>query len=236
MKFYRNQAVEERAAHRIAELENLLGKPVEPPVSLDLIAEQLLDLDILWEKIDELPGEVIYGGLRMDDKLIILNESRKQLFEQKPGLERSTKGHEMGHWDLYGDVDGVAQGRLFKAEQRFALRNGTSGNVRVMNALIESEAGRKILEQISRRADDPDEARAVNRYAAALSMPKQLITEAALSVDRRSWPPLYQLAKMFEVNISALTVRLQQLNLLYIDEDNHLHPSIEQANGQGLLF
>ena len=67
-------------------------------------------------------------------------------------------------------------------------------------------------------------------------MPRKLITEAALSVDRRSWPPLYRLAKLFDVNISALTVRLQQLNLLYIDADNHLHPSAEVASGKRLLF
>lgn len=236
MKFFRNQEVEQRAEYRIVQLENLLGRPVEPPISLDLIAEQFLDLNILWEIIDELPGEVIYGGLRMDDKLIILNESRRTLFERKPGLERSTKGHEMGHWDLYGpDVD-PGQGRLFQTDQRFALRSGLSGNVRVLNALIESEAGRKILEQINRRADDPDEKRVVNRYAAALSMPRKLINEAALSVNRSSWPALYGLAELFEVNISALTVRLQQLNLLHIDKDGRPHSSAEKANGQQLLF
>ena len=91
MKFYRNAAIEERAEQRIAELEKLLGKPVEPPIPLELIAEHLLGLDILWEEIEELPGELIYGGLRMEEKLIVLNENRRALFEQKPGLERSTE-------------------------------------------------------------------------------------------------------------------------------------------------
>jgi hypothetical protein len=43
---------------------------------------------------------LVYGGLQMEDKLIVLNENRRALFEEKPGLERSTKGHEMGYWDL----------------------------------------------------------------------------------------------------------------------------------------
>jgi len=33
----------------------------------------------------------------------VLNESCRNLFEDKPGLERSTVGHEAGHWEF--DVD-----------------------------------------------------------------------------------------------------------------------------------
>lgn len=236
MKFYRNNAIEERAEQRIAELERLLGKPVEPPISLDLIAEHLLGLDILWEEIVELPGELIYGGLRMDQKLIILNERRRALFEQKPGLERSTKGHEMGHWDLFGRGDQPGQLVMFEDDARFVRRSTPTGDVRIMRALIKTPEGQDLLRQIQKRADDPDEARAVNRYAAALSMPRRLITEEALKIDRRSWPPLYRLAERFEVSITAMTVRLKQLNLLYIDENKRLYESTEQATGQRSLF
>jgi hypothetical protein len=236
MKFYRNAAIEERAEQRISELEKLLGKPVEPPIPLELVAEHLLGLDILWEEIEELPGEVIYGGLRMEDKLIVLNERRRQLFEDKPGLERSTKGHEMGHWDLFGRTDQPGQLLLFDDDARFVRRSSPGGDVRVMLALIKTPEGQELLRQIQKRADDPDEARAVNRYAAALSMPKRLLTDAALAVDRRSWPRLYRLAERFEVSITALKVRLQQLNLLYVDERGRLFNSREEATGQGSLF
>lgn len=67
MKFYRNAAIEERAEQRIAELEKILGRPVEPPIPLELTAEHLLGLDILWEEIEELLGELIYGDLRMEE-------------------------------------------------------------------------------------------------------------------------------------------------------------------------
>lgn len=236
MKFYRNDAIEERAEQRIVELEKLLGKPVEPPISLELIAEHLLGLDILWEEIEELPGELIFGGLRMDQKLIVMNERRRVLFEEKPGLERSTKGHEMGHWDLFGTGDQPGQLVMFEEDARFVRRSTPTGDVRVMQALIKTPEGQELLRQIQKRADDTDEARAVNRYAAALSMPKRLITEEALKIDRRSWPPLYRLAERFEVSITALTVRLKQLNLLYIDENKRLYESIEQATGQKSLF
>ena len=236
MKFYRNAAIEERAEQRIAELEQLLGKPVEPPIPLEYIAEHLLGLDILWDEIEELPGEVIFGGLRMEDKLIILNENRRSLFEEKPGLERSTKGHEMGHWDLFGKPDQPGQMVMFEDDARFVRRSTPDGDTRVMKALIKSPEGQELLRQIQKRADDPDEARAVNRYAAALSMPRRLITEEAMKIDRRSWPPLYRLAERFEVSITALKVRLQQLNLLFVDDNGRLFESREQATGQQSLF
>jgi len=236
VKFYRNDAIEDRAGQRISEMEVILGKPLEPPISLDLIAEQILGLDILWEAIEELPGEVIYGGLRMEDKLIVLNERQRALFEQKPGLERSTKGHEMGHWDLFGKSNQAGQLRLFEDDEAFVRRSSPAGDLLVIKALIQTPEGQELLRQINKRADDPDEARAVNRYAAALSMPKRLITEEAMKINRRSWPPLYRLAEQFEVSITALTVRLQQLNLLYIDDQKRLYESREQATGQGSLF
>jgi hypothetical protein len=103
MKFYRNQDIEELAERRLAELARVLDRPLTPPVPIDRVAEKVLGLDFLWEPIDELPGEVILGGIQPQKRLIVLNEKHRALFEEKPGLERSTKGHEMGHWDLYVD-------------------------------------------------------------------------------------------------------------------------------------
>ena len=38
---------------------------------------------------------------------------RQALFKEKPGLERSTKGHEMGHWDLFVDKGSLEHPTLF---------------------------------------------------------------------------------------------------------------------------
>lgn len=236
MKFYRNDAIEERAGQRIAKLEALLGKSVGPPIPLELIAEHVLGLDILWEEIEELPGELIYGGLRIEDRLIVMNERRRALFEEKPGLERSTKGHEIGHWDLFGKHAQQGQRLMFGEDATFVRRSSLGGDVRVIRALTATAEGQEILRRIQGRADEPDEARAVNRYAAALSMPKRLITEEALGVDRRRWPSLYRLAERFEVSIAALTVRLKQLNLLYVDRGGRIYESRELATGQWSLF
>ena len=98
MKFYRNQEIEELAADRLAQLAGILGRQLTPPIPIDLLAEKVLKLDFLWEEIDELPGETVLGALHPQKRLIIMNEKRRALFDAKPGLERSTKGHEMGHW------------------------------------------------------------------------------------------------------------------------------------------
>src|SRR5438128_1151549 len=113
MKIYRNQQIEDRAEERLTQLQRRLGRPLTPPVAIDLVAEQVLGLDFLWEPIDELPSEVILGGLIPDRRLIVLNENRRTLFEAKPGLERSTKGHEMGHWDLFVDRGRLQHPALF---------------------------------------------------------------------------------------------------------------------------
>jgi len=237
VRILRNQEIEEIAASRLAELERRLGRPLSPPIPIDLIAEQVLGLDFLWEAIDELPREKVFGGLIAKKRLIVLNENRKRLFAEKPGLERSTKGHEMGHWDLFIDKGSLDHPTLFNVDGDgpFAFRSSPAGDVAIIKALDRDAEGRELLRKIQSRADEPDEARAVNRYAAALSMPAEMIRADALKIDRTQWPNLYRLAERFEVTISALRVRLEQLGLLYVDEHGKLYESRDAASGQTML-
>lgn len=237
MRILRNQEIEEIAQSRLAELQRQLGRPLSPPISIDLIAEKVLGLDFLWEPIDELPGETIFGGLIAKKRLIVLNENRKGLFAEKPGLERSTKGHEMGHWDLFIDKGSLDHPTLFSVggDGPFAFRSSPAGEVAIIKMLDRNPEGRELLRKIQSRADEPDEARTVNRYAAALSMPVDMIRAEALKIDRTHWPNLYRLAEKFEVTISALRVRLEQLGFLYVDEHGKLYESRDAASGQGML-
>ncbi len=232
MRSYRNQQIEARAEERLAQLEQLLGRPLTPPIPIDLLAEKVLGLDFLWEPIDELPTETILGGLIADQRLIILNQKHQPLFEEKPGLERSTKGHEMGHFDLFVNRSRLGQPTLFPLDECACLyRNAPSGCVAVLEKLLADPEGQELLRRLNARADAPDEARAVNRYAAALAMPRRLITEAALAIDRTQWKNLYMLREQFAVTITALRVRLEQLDLLCVKGDE-LYESRDQANGQ----
>ncbi len=237
MRILRNQGIEEIAQSRLSELQRQLGRPLSPPIPIDLIAEKILGLDFLWEHIEELPGERVLGGLIAKKRLIILNEKHKQLFAEKPGLERSTKGHEMGHWDLFTDKSALDHPRLFEDREvgPFAFRSSPAGDVAIIKMVESDPEAWNLVRQIRSRADEPDEARAVNRYAAALSMPAGLIREETMKLDRTRWPDLYKLAKKFDVTISALRVRLEQLGLLYVDKDGKLYESRDAASGQKRL-
>jgi len=237
VKILRNQEIEEIASQRLAGFQRDSDRPLSPPIPIDLIAEKVLGLDFLWESIDELPGEMIFGGLVPKKRLIILNEKHQRMFTDKPGLERSTKGHEMGHWDLFIDKGSLDHPTLFQTgdDGPFAYRNSPVGDVAIIKMLQADAEGQELLRRMQTRADEPDEARAVNRYTAALSMPADLLREEVLKIDRTQWSNLYRLKDKFEVTISALVVRLQQLDLLYVDKDKKLYESQAAATGQMTL-
>jgi hypothetical protein len=237
VKFYRNQAIEDLAAERLSQLARILARPLAPPIPIDLLAEQVPGLDFLWEDIDELPGETVLGALHPQKRLIIMNDKHRTLFDTKPGLERSTKGHEMGHWDLFIDKGAQEHPTLFALDDSsaFARRRSPVGEVTVMKWLLSCTEGQDLLREIKSRADDPAEARAVNRYAAAIVMPKDLLLTEVSKIDRTRWSNLYRMAERFEVTISALKVRLEQLGLLYVAKDRSLHKDPAQAQGQTVL-
>jgi hypothetical protein len=240
MKFYRNEQIEQIAERRLHEFELKLERPLSLPIDIELFGELVLELSILWDEIEELPGEEVLAGLRVPDRLIVMNERRKQEMEAKPGRRRLTQGHEMGHWDLFVDRSKLDHPTLFEAATPaiFAYRTATGGGrVQIMKTLLACEEGRDLLRQINSRADAPDEARSVNRYAAAILMPRAMITDEAKKIDRTQWPNLYRLAERFGVTISALRVRLEQFNLVYLDQETKkLYPSREDAQGQARLL
>ena len=237
MKFYRNQEIEDLAAKRLSQLARRLAHPLAPPIPIDLLAEQILGLDFLWEDIDELPRETVLGALHPHKRLIIMNEKHRPLFETKPGLERFTKGHEMGHWDLFIDQGALEHPTLFALDDSspFTRRRSPVGEVTVMKWLLSFPEGQNFLRNLKSRADDPDEARAVNRYASAILMPRDLLRAEVGKIDRTRWSNLYRIAELFEVTISALKVRLQQLGLVHVGKDGRLYDSPVQSKGQLIL-
>jgi hypothetical protein len=240
MKFYRNEQIEQIAERRLHEFERKLERPLSPPIDIELFGELVLELSILWDEIEELPGEEVLAGLRVADRLIVMNERRKQEMEAKPGRRRLTQGHEMGHWDLFVDKSKLDHPTLFEAAAPaiFAYRTSRGGGqVQIMKTLLACEEGRDLLRQMNSRADAPDEARSVNRYAAAILMPRAMIADEARKIDRTQWPNLYRLAERFGVTISGLRVRLEQFNLVYLDQETQkLYPSREDAQGQARLL
>src|SRR5438093_13319639 len=97
------------AAGLLRRLEMLHGEPIELPVDVDAVGEQLLGLSYLYEPIPEPRGTTILAALHPEQRLIVLNERHVETFGRNEGLERFTKAHELGHWICHcGRVDGLS--------------------------------------------------------------------------------------------------------------------------------
>ncbi len=172
----------------------------------------------------------------------MLNEKHLALFKEKPGLERSTIGHEAGHWDV--DID---RAKLFHPTlpgfdsgkhvvKRHAKKADKLIEVLFTKATHDDRAMR-LYKKITEGQDTPEVRSAVDRYQSALLMPEWLIKEAQDRFDFLDWRDLYRLAEEAQVNITNLTVRLQRLGLIYLrDGDRKIYRNLDDVTGQGSLF
>ncbi len=105
LKYLRNETIEDITAQRIRQYEAKAGVTVALPVPVEETVEQVLGLGFDWDVIQEQTGEQILGGLDAANRKILLNDAHTDLFNEKPGLLRSTIGHEAGHWGFEVDHD-----------------------------------------------------------------------------------------------------------------------------------
>jgi len=242
LKYLHTEIIENVTAQRIREYEAKVGEAVALPVPMDQIVEQVLGLDFDWDVIDEQPGEQILGGLDAATRKILLNEAHTDLFNEKPGLLRSTIGHEAGHWDLDVDRAKLAHPMLPGIDlapcfvHRHAAKFDRLIEVLFTKALTDERAYR-VYRDLTAGQDAPEVKSAVDRYQSCLLMPKWLMLEAAEQHDLTKWPELYRLAELAQVTISNLTVRLQRLGLIYLrDGDKRIYRNEDEWSGQKQLF
>ena len=182
-----------------------------PPVPVEDIADGLLELGILWGSVSEAAGTSTLAGLEPHERMIKFNEARRQVFEETPGLYNTVLGHEVGHWEMHVDHNLAAQQQLPNLDQVY-----------------------ECLYQESTCTQGPKETQA-HRFMAFLLMPSSLLWEAVSDVELTSWPNLYRLREVFQVTISALTIRLERLGVLYVATDGQLYPSLQEYHGQTRL-
>jgi Zn-dependent peptidase ImmA (M78 family) len=171
---------------------NPQGKLIQP-VPIEELVEFHFDLQICWETIDHLDaGGNVMAALLPNEKQIILNETKRDLFNSKPGTYHFTLAHELGHWVLH------------TCETPYILRLKD----------IEQSRWTKPAEEV--QADlfagclllpHPMLDRAVRQLK---------------RMSRIHLTNLYGLADCFRVSISALSVRLTQLRLLQIDSEGYV--------------
>jgi hypothetical protein len=240
-KIVRNTVIEEITASRIREYEAKTGSTVVFPVPIEKIIEQVLGLTFDWDEIEEEPGEQILGGLVAKHKKILLNEKHMALFQEKPGLERSTIGHEAGHWDVDIDRSNLLHPNLpgMDTAPHIVKRHSKKNDlvVDVLTRAMTDDRYRQLYKKITQGEDAPDVRSAVDRYQSALLMPVWLLKEAQGQYDFTHWPSLYDLAKLAQVNISNLTTRLKRLDMLFIPKDSKkLYRNKAEFSGQSSMF
>ncbi|MGP4107755.1 ImmA/IrrE family metallo-endopeptidase [Virgibacillus sp. L01] len=141
-----------------------------------------------------------------------MNESQRGLFEEKIGTMNFTFAHELGHWVMHAIDD--------------------------TQLCFDMTGKNKVFYCRSVNNKQPEEIQA-DMFTSSLLMPKTLIISyiQKLKQNRKvQWADLYEIKDNFDVSISALTTRLQYLNLLYVDKNKAIHNSKEEASGQQVIF
>ena len=208
--FIPEKKLEEIANQTLARHEGRCGKTICAPVPIERIVEDTLNLNVLWEAIPEPDGQTILAGIDPTKRLVVINENRRKVFEETAGLYNTVLGHEGGHWNLHGEKISAEQQTLPGLERPLCCLYKSSG----MKGPKETQA---------------------NKFMSYLLLPSSLLLPAIKDVDLLVWKNLYQLRELFGVTISVLTIRLQNLNLLYVSPDRELHPSRAEFAGQRRL-
>lgn len=173
--------------------------------------ERLLDeleLDLLWEDVDDNAEGEVLGQLVPGEKLVVLNERHRTRLEQNDGRQRRfTVGHEVGHWTLHSE----------------AARSGT----------LSLFDGQRIL--CREKSQHPVERQA-EKFAAALLIPRDVLLPMLPPAPWRGWGPVYRLADEFVVTVTAMIVRLEEVRWAHRDEDGAPASGPNVGAGQESLF
>ncbi len=237
----RTSVIDEVTAMRIRQYEQLSGTEVRFPVPIENIIEQVLHLDFDWVDIEEREGEQILAGLVPEQRRIVLNSHHLDLFEAKPGLERSTIGHEAGHWDIDIDRTSLHHPRLpgFELHDCVVRRQTAARSilVEVLNRAVYDDRYFELYCRLTAGQDSPEVKSAVDRYQSSLLMPAWLVRDAVNDIDVTNWSDLYDLAELAQVTISNLVVRLHRMDIIYIPENSkRIYPGKDSFFGQLHLF
>lgn len=237
----RTRTIDGITGMRIRQYEQLTGQPVMFPVPIEKIVERVLGLDFDWMEIEEKSGEQILAGLIPEERRIVLNSRHLSLFQAKPGLERSTIGHEAGHWDIDIDRTSLHHPRLpgFELQASVVRRHAMDRHVlvEVLNRAAHDDRYFELYRELTAGQDSPEVRSAVDRYQSSMLMPDWLIRQAIKEMEVASWPALYELAERAQVTISNLAVRLQRMDVIYIPEGTRdLYAGRDAFLGQRHLF
>ena len=80
---YSPEAALERMAYRLlGRYEERYGPIACPPVPVESILENILNLSIPWDTVHEKPGQSILAGLDPNNRTVVFNDTRLALIEE----------------------------------------------------------------------------------------------------------------------------------------------------------
>jgi hypothetical protein len=153
------------------------------PVPIEDIVERTFGLHILWEPLEEGPGERVLAMLTPSERTVRMNELHLDGIFASQGPINYSLAHELGHW-LFDAVP-PEQGALFDA------------------------AGAPVFCRGGKDSADLREGNA-ERFAAALLLPRGLVPTGQLHL--LSHDELREQALVYGVSLRALKIRLDQLS------------------------
>jgi len=212
-EYFSDATLERLASELLGRYRRATGRPLSAPISAEAILEQVFDDELgspLWDAVPEPPGRTILAGLAPEQRLIVLNEDRREVILGRPGQLNTLLAHEIGHWELHVDRGNLAQKPLFTGE--YALEHTDTG------------------EPSSR------DERNAHRFMSYLLLPAELLVPRARGRMFDGWHDVYRLRDEFDVTITVMHLRLAELGFLYIDPQGNFHRSRQDARGQQRLF
>ncbi|MDP9476377.1 MAG: ImmA/IrrE family metallo-endopeptidase [Actinomycetota bacterium] len=209
-KWFGSEELERRARELLNIYRRKSRTPLRLPIQADLVAESV-GLDILWDPIPEEPDRTIFAEIQPDQRLIVVNDRRREVLEGTFGLYNTTVAHELGHWWLHVDHDALDHEEL----PGYVLSTAPPRQVDGRDKRDERNAG---------------------EFMGHLLMPRATMLWRSKGLDLLCWQDFYRLRDAFGVTTTAMKIRLEQLGLAYIDPDGNFHKSREEAEGQGCLF
>lgn len=181
---------EARAAEVLLGFGQRFGWAASLPVPVERILEDHFDLRILWETLDEAPGEAVLGALEPKTRTVYLNERHQDVLLDCIGPYQFTLGHELGHW-VYDAGDPDQLSLLPDPDNAVFCRRPSRQEVLTPERLREVNA---------------------NKFAACLLMPAHLVRSAVRPLG--SSAEQLALAAAWGVSQAALRIRLEELGIL----------------------
>lgn len=209
-------------------------------VEIEDFIDQYFQIGILCDNIDEPEGTHIFANLDDDNGVkITINSKHQKLFDSKPEFLKSSIGHELGHFVL-GHLKKINKGAnnlsLFTNEsdepkvkkptlhRAYWKYNGLSSEElsALVKAAFQDEKARKILKMLDNKFEPDWMFYQAEHFSMCFLIAKDLLVERIEKENYSftSWHPVYNLAKAFDVSVTMMSVRLQKLGFLILNENN----------------